>query len=119
MFEFYVNMQKRGDGKVYADLHKTDERIYFTEEDALDAINDMWPGIPETRHVVKLVACLPEDLDFDEVTLYYGRLDGGGRTPYFESKVDLEVHLRTLLPGEDEDKRYSRVFFHRFLKEKT
>ena len=30
MFTFFVNMLKRKDGKVYADLHKTDERIYFS-----------------------------------------------------------------------------------------
>lgn len=60
MFEFYVNMQKRGDGKVYVDLHKTDERIYFTEEDAKDSIP--LSLIPH-RHVVKLVACLPEEVD--------------------------------------------------------
>ena len=61
MFEFYVNMQKRGDGKVYADLHKTDERIYFTEEDAQAAI-DADPELKRFRHVAKLVAVLPEEL---------------------------------------------------------
>ena len=30
--EFFVNMQKRRDGRVYVDLHKTDERIYFTPQ---------------------------------------------------------------------------------------
>lgn len=35
-FEFYVNMQKRKDGKVYADLHKTDHTIYFTPEEAIN-----------------------------------------------------------------------------------
>jgi hypothetical protein len=35
---FWVVMQKRDDGKVYADLHKTDERIYQTLEEAEEAL---------------------------------------------------------------------------------
>lgn len=61
MFAFYVNMQKRGDGIVYADLHKTDGRIYFTEEAAQAAI-DADPELSRFRHVVQLVAVLPEEL---------------------------------------------------------
>ena len=61
MFTFYVNMQKRGDGKVYADLHKTDGRIYYTEEDCQAAI-DADPELKLYRHVVELVAVLPEEL---------------------------------------------------------
>ena len=80
MFEFYVNMQKRGDGKVYADLHKTDHTIYFTPEEAQHSI-DADPVLRQYRHVVRLVACLPADVEFDEVALYYGRLDGGLKTP--------------------------------------
>lgn len=163
MHEFYVNMLKRRDGRVYADLNKTDERIYFTAEAAQTVIDDEYE-LGQYRHVVKLVACLPHEVDdphrdewvalslacehvsthclptdaqmlcdaidrlsaailgeveFHEVELYYGKLDGGGKTPYFDSKYDLEAYLRTLLPGEDESKRYSRVFFHRFLKEKS
>lgn len=59
MYEFYVNMQERGDGRVYADLHKTDERIYFNKEDAQRAI-DADPELSPYRHVVKLIAVLPE-----------------------------------------------------------
>lgn len=29
---FFVNMSKRKDGKVYANLHKADGRIYFERE---------------------------------------------------------------------------------------
>ena len=61
MIEFYVNMQKRGDAKVYADNHKTDGRIYFTEEEAQTAI-DADPELKQYRHVVKLIAALPEDV---------------------------------------------------------
>ncbi len=50
----YVNMQKRSDGKVYADLHKTDERIYFTRQDAQEAI-DADPELAKYRHVVQIV----------------------------------------------------------------
>lgn len=62
MYEFFVNMQKRGDGKVYADLHKTDHKIYFTQEDAQAAI-DADPVLKPYRHVVRLVASLPEVQD--------------------------------------------------------
>jgi len=34
MMEFFVIMLKRQDGKVYADLHKTTEKICLTYEDA-------------------------------------------------------------------------------------
>lgn len=61
MFEFYVNMQKRGDGIVYADLHKTDHKVYFTAEEAQAAI-DADPGLKPYRHVVKMVAILETEL---------------------------------------------------------
>lgn len=54
-FLFYVNMQKRRDGKVYPDLHKTDERMYFTPEEAQAAI-DADPELAPYRHVVPMVA---------------------------------------------------------------
>ena len=57
---FYVNMQKRGDGKVHADLHKTDGRIYFTPEDAQAAI-DADPELKPYRHVVEMVAMTGEE----------------------------------------------------------
>lgn len=66
-YEFYVNMQKRGDGKVYADLHKTDEKIYFTPEEAQAAV-DADPLLAPHRHVVRLVALTSDD---------YGTLVGG------------------------------------------
>ena len=57
---FYVIMLKRKDGKVYADLHKTDGTFYLTEEDARRAWeND--PRSPEHFHVVELVAMTVED----------------------------------------------------------
>lgn len=55
MFGFYVNMVKRSDGKVYADLHKTDGVIYYAHEDAQKAI-DSDPTTSDNRHVVFLVA---------------------------------------------------------------
>lgn len=61
MMTFYVNMQKRGDGRIYTDLHKTDGHIYFKEEEAQAAI-DAQPDLKQFRHVVELVAVLPEDL---------------------------------------------------------
>lgn len=61
MHIFYVNMQKRGDGKVYPDLHKTDERIYLTREDAQAAV-DADPTLAPYRHVVELVAATHEEL---------------------------------------------------------
>jgi len=57
MFEFYVNMQKRGDGRLYPDLHKTDHTIYFTREEAQAAI-DADPELKPYRHVVKMFASL-------------------------------------------------------------
>lgn len=62
MFTFFVNMQKRGDGKVYADLHKTDGTIYFTAEDAQAAI-DADPMLKPHRHVVEMVAMTREEYE--------------------------------------------------------
>ncbi len=62
MYTFYVNMQKRGDGKVYADLHKSDRRIYLSRDEAQTAI-DADPEMKPYRHVVELVAALPEELE--------------------------------------------------------
>lgn len=62
MYEFYVNMVRRADGNVYSDLHKTDERIYFTPTEAQEVIDNS----PEKahRHVVKLIAMTEEDLEY-------------------------------------------------------
>ena len=57
---FYVIMQKRRDGKVYADLHKTDHIIYLTPEDAQWALEKDTPN-PEYFHVVELVAMTVDD----------------------------------------------------------
>ena len=58
---FYTIMLKRQDGKVYADLHKTDQFIYLTEEDAYEELNNN-KHFKEYYHVVKLIACLDEEL---------------------------------------------------------
>ncbi len=54
---FYVVMQKRKDGEIYVDLHKTTEKIYLLYEDAEDALNELG-FIKEHCHIVKLVAYL-------------------------------------------------------------
>ena len=60
MTEFYVIMQKRSDGVVYPDLHKTTQSIYLTEEDAREELNNN-PFWAKYFHVVKLIASLPND----------------------------------------------------------
>lgn len=60
MTEFYTIMQKRRDNCVYSDLHKTNQVIYLTIEDAYDD----WINNDHFRqycHIVKLIACLPDD----------------------------------------------------------
>ena len=59
---FYVIMQKRKDGKVYADLHKTNHTFYLTEEEAQHALESD-PLYREHYHVVELVAMTFEDWD--------------------------------------------------------
>ena len=61
MTEFYVIMLKRQDGKVYVDLHKTDRDIYLTIEDAYEEWNNT-EHYKEYYHIVKLIACLDEEL---------------------------------------------------------
>ena len=67
MTEFYVIMLKRQDGKVYADLHKTTEKISLTYEDAEKELNEgeLYGGYfhKNYHHIVRLIACLPETLD--------------------------------------------------------
>lgn len=73
-YQFFVNMQKRSDGKVYSDLQKTDERIHFFLEDAQKAIESD-PSVAEHRHVVPMVATTLDDWEaqaafeksFDEI----------------------------------------------------
>lgn len=52
---FFVVMQKRGDGKVYADLHKCLPELFLTAEDAQQAL-DADPLLAPHRHVVEMVA---------------------------------------------------------------
>ncbi len=54
---FYVVMQKRRDGEIYVDLHKTTEKIYLLYEDAEEALNELGV-LKEYNHIVKLVAHL-------------------------------------------------------------
>jgi len=61
MTEFYTIMLKRQDGKVYADLHKTNQNIYLTIEDAEDEFNNS-EHYKQYCHIVKLIACLDGEL---------------------------------------------------------
>ncbi len=61
MTEFYVIMLKRQDGKVYADLHKTNQIIYLTIEDAYDEWNNN-EHYKEYYHIVKLIASLEDEI---------------------------------------------------------
>jgi len=63
MFTFFVNMQKRKDGKVYADLHKTDGRIYFSAKEAQRVIQANQEIGLQHRHVVEMVAMTMEDYE--------------------------------------------------------
>lgn len=60
---FYVVMQKRCDGKIYADLHKTTERIFFFEEDAKREIDNIDDEIRNSFHVVELVAMTMDEFN--------------------------------------------------------
>lgn len=55
MYEFFVVMQKRGDGGVYADLHKTTKKMYLMRLEADQALKDMGDLTPYF-HVVRLFA---------------------------------------------------------------
>jgi hypothetical protein len=63
MTEFFVIMRKRDDGKVYADLHKSIDKMYLTEQDAREAFQDevkwdLWRAF----HIVRLFACTEEEM---------------------------------------------------------
>jgi hypothetical protein len=60
MFEVYVVMQKRGGGKVYCDLHKTDGKFHFTPEEAEDELTTKGE-LAKHFHVVKVLVGLPEE----------------------------------------------------------
>lgn len=57
---FFAVMQKRRDGRVYADLHKSLPGLFLTPEDAQKAL-DADPELAPYRHVVPLVACTREE----------------------------------------------------------
>jgi hypothetical protein len=63
MTEFFVIMRKRDDDKVYADLHKSIDKIYLTEEDARKAFQDevKW-DLRRAFHIVRLFACTEEEM---------------------------------------------------------
>lgn len=53
-YQIYVIMQKRKDGIIYSDMHKTTEKIYFNPEDAEeDRVKD--DVLKEHFHVVPIV----------------------------------------------------------------
>ena len=57
---FYVIMQKRKDGGVYADLHKTDGS-FFLDKDEANRVRESDPIYREHFHVVELVAMTVEE----------------------------------------------------------
>jgi len=75
MTEFYVIMLKRQDGKVYADLHKTNQVIYLTIEDAEDEFNNS-EHYKQYCHIVKLIASLEDEikeLESEDEVDYFAR----------------------------------------------
>jgi hypothetical protein len=58
--EFFVVMQKRGDGKIYPDLHKTDERLYLLEEDATVALEEKG-DLSKHFHKIRMVGVLADE----------------------------------------------------------
>jgi hypothetical protein len=62
MTEFFVIMQKRNDGKVYADLHKSCEKVYLTREDAEVAYDKETTAFRNSFRIVRLFACTEEEI---------------------------------------------------------
>ena len=62
MTEFFVIMQKRSDGKVYSDLHKSLDKIYLTELDARIGFQDTvkW-DLGGSFHIARLIAYTEEE----------------------------------------------------------
>ena len=64
-YKFFVIMQKRIDNKIYTDLHKTDERIYFSYKEAEEAIikNSVLENsvLERSFHIVPLIALTEEE----------------------------------------------------------
>jgi len=59
MTTFYVIMQKRQDGKVYTDLHKTNQIIYLNYEYASCDLNKK-DHFKKYYHIVKMIATFDE-----------------------------------------------------------
>ena len=75
MTDFYVIMLKRQDGKVYADLHKANQHIYLTIEDAEDEFNKS-EHYKQYCHIVKLIASLEDEikeLESEDEVDYFAR----------------------------------------------
>lgn len=58
--EFFVIMLKRGDGKTYPDINKTDERMYLSEEDADAALMEKG-DVAHHFHKVRMAAVLADE----------------------------------------------------------
>ena len=60
MTEFFVIMQKRSDGKVYADLAHCLKGVYLTKEQAQEAFDESAAPVPQSFykhfHIVRLIA---------------------------------------------------------------
>jgi hypothetical protein len=60
MTEFFVIMEKRNDGKIYADLAHCLQGIYLTEEQAQEAFDKEAAPVPQSFykhfHIVRLIA---------------------------------------------------------------
>ena len=74
-YEFFVVMQKRSDGKIYADLHKTDERMYLVEDEA-DAALVAMGELAKHFHKVKMVGVLADEWHNDKAQ---GEAQGSSR----------------------------------------
>ncbi len=60
MTSFWVVMTKRKDGKIFADLHKTNGKIYLTKEEAESALQERTEEEQIFWHVVELAAEVPD-----------------------------------------------------------
>lgn len=66
-YEFFTVMLKRLDEKVYADLHKTNKRIYLTQQEAQLELSKMGE-VSIHFHVVRLVALTIDEWTQDIAT---------------------------------------------------
>lgn len=82
-YEFFVVMQKRADGKVYADLQKTDEMLYLLEDEAVAALHRLGE-LAQHFHIVTLVAETKPD--------WQSLVDSAAATDAVQAKLD-EVML--------------------------